>query len=138
MNPLLIIFASARILAFMVGCFIIVCSLPLAFGVGSVPSDTIPDVSPLLVVPAAACLLASGFLLFGIFGGATTCSTRQRIGTAVLLMLPLALGASMVFSRAHPEWSTIGLFFFVPASIALVCVVWPERWQAASEIADSN
>lgn len=124
-SPVRILAASIRIVSFLFGCFIIVASIPIAFIGGAMPQETIPAVSPLLTVPLAACVLASGFLSFALFGGRAVNSLRQRVITTLLLMLPLALGASQLLSTIHPEMRGIGLFLFVPASAALVCSLWP-------------
>lgn len=125
MKPLRMLVASIRILSFLFGCFIVVMSIPVAFIGGAAPQEAVPVISPLVTTPLAAFLLASGFLSFGVLGGAATSSRRQRSITALLLMLPLAFGAMMLLAPAHQMMRGMGLFFFVPASSALLCTVWP-------------
>jgi hypothetical protein len=130
--------ASIRILSFLFGCFIVVLSIPVAFIGGAAPQDTVPLISPLVTTPLAAFLLASGFLSFGVFGGATTSSRWQRSITALLLMLPLAFGAMMLLAPAHQLLRGMGLFFFVPALVTLLCNVWPWGWRSGRKTANNT
>lgn len=137
-KPLQLVGASIRIAAFLFGCFVIIASIPLALIGATVPQETVPAVSPVLTVPLVACALAAGFLLFGIFGGGTASSPRKRLVTALLLVLPLASGAALLLAPAHQMLQNTGLFFFVPALVALFCTVWPGRWHVGHGAANNT
>jgi len=123
--------AAARTISFLFGCLIIVASIPVALIGGAMQQETVPLVSPLLTVPLAACVLASGFLSFGIVGGSTANALKRRVITVLLLMLPLALGASYLLAPIHQQLRGQGLFFFVPALVVLLCTLWPNASQPA-------
>lgn len=128
MKPSLILAATIRVVSFLFGCFLILASITVASLGG--PQETVPVLSPLLTLPLAACLLASGFFSVAIWGERMARSVRHRAITALLLMLPLAFGASQLLSPIHPEMRGQGLFFFLPALGALICTVWPWTWGA--------
>lgn len=114
------------------GCVILV-SVPFALAAGATPSEYQPPVSPLLLIPAFACLLASGFLYVGVAGRRMASSRWHRLLAGLLLAVPLLWGARMII---HVDGlRDVGLLFAVPAVLTLAGAVWPwnlTSWQDAS------
>ena len=128
MKPSATISYVVRLLALGYGGCVILVSVPLAFSAGTTPSEYQPPISPLLLIPAFACLLASGFLYVGVAGVRMARSRWQRLLAGSLLAVPLLWGARMLI---HVDGLLIvGLVFLVPAVLTLEGAVWP--WNLAS------
>ena len=128
MPPSATISYVVRLIALGYGGCVILVSVLFAFSAGAPPGDYQPPVSPLLLIPAFACLLASGFLYVGVAGPRMASSRRHRLLAGLLLIAPLLWGARMVI---HVDGLRIvGLLFLLPAVLTLVGAVWP--WNMAS------
>ena len=114
---------AIRLASLAFGAFVIMASIPLAMLGAAVPSEYAPP--PLLALPAAALLIASGFFYVGLVGRRMAKSRLHHVLAGMLLAVPLALGGSLLIASHGREWQLMGWFFLVPASLLFVCTVWP-------------
>jgi len=114
---------TIRVAALALAVLMILASMPIAMLAGAAPSEYPSPVSPLLVIPACACVLASGFLYIGIAGRRMATSPWLRLLGGLLLVPTLVLGTVLLVHRN--QWGAIGSFFLVPSATLFACTVWP-------------
>jgi hypothetical protein len=121
-----------RLIALGYGGCVILVAVSMAMSAGPVPGEYQPPLSFMLLIPAFACLLASGFLYVGVVGQGMARSRWHRLLAAALLAVPLLWGARMLI---HIDGlRMVGLLFVVPTVLTLVGAVWPwnvTSWQDA-------
>ncbi|HEX8604320.1 MAG TPA: hypothetical protein VF774_16850 [Pseudoduganella sp.] len=127
MRPATIFANTIRIASLTVGCFMMVASIPIALLAGAAPGDTVPPLSPLLVVPSVALLMASGFLYVAISGPRLAGSWFHRAIAALLLAAPLAAGVWFLLTPEAQRLHFLGFLLFAPACVLFLCAVWPLR-----------
>jgi hypothetical protein len=127
MRPATIFANTIRIASLTVGCFMIAASIPVALLAGAAPGDTVPTLSPLLIVPSVAFLMASGFLYVALSGPRLAESLFHRTIAAFLLAAPLAAGVWLLLTPEAQRLHVLGLLLFAPACVLFLCAVWPLR-----------
>jgi hypothetical protein len=114
-----------RLASLGLGCLVVVASLPIALLAGAAPSDTVSDVSPLLYVPLAALVLASGFLYVGIAARRLAASGWHRLVAGLLLAIPLVAGVFLLLTPPPQRLHPFGVLLVASACVVLVCAIWP-------------
>lgn len=114
---------TVRLASLAFGGFVVMISMPLALLGGAAPSDQVRPFFALLILPVAACCIASGFIYIGALGHRMARSRLHYVFAGLLLTAPLALGIWLL-TRGH-EWQPVGLFFCVPAALVFACAIWP-------------
>ena len=120
-----------RFISFSYGSCVIVASIPLALLSGAAPSETVPAWSPLLTMPATACLLAAGFIFIALFGERMARSRWYCLVAGLLLSAPFATGVLLLLTPKAQRLHPLGLLLLIPAGLAFMCSVWPLRFPAS-------
>jgi hypothetical protein len=127
MRPATVFAYILRGAAFLFGCDIVLKSIFVALLGSAAPSDTVPTVSPLLIVPMIGCLMASGFFYVAL-SGQRLARSRLRCWIAVfLLAVPLTSGISFLATPEEQMLHATGFFLTAPACVLLLCTIWPLR-----------
>ncbi len=83
---------TVRLASLAFGGFVVMISMPLALLGGAAPSDQVRPFFALLILPVAACCIASGFIYIGALGHRMARSRLHYVFAGLLLTAPLALG----------------------------------------------
>jgi hypothetical protein len=122
------IFATLlRALCLSYAAFLIIVSIAVALLASGMPQGE--PITPwweiISIVVGVATVLSSGFIYSGLLGERGHSATMHRFAAAVLLAVPIILGAFLVLRDSHPEMRPFGWVFLAPAAVAFIGFAWP-------------
>jgi hypothetical protein len=105
---------------------------------GAAPSDTMPTVSPLMIVPTFGGLMAAGFFYVALAGHRLAKSRQRSCIAGLLLAVPLTSGIWLLATPEEQMLHTTGFFLAAPACFLLLCAIWPLRLTSVSSRPDDD